>query len=190
MIKRMTLALIGSLLAACSSEPETTPTPKSRGEVAGIKISATVESVDVGGRKITLKGPSGEPEIYTVGEEVKRLAEIKVGDTITLDYKVAAVAELRQPTEEEKKTPLLLAQGSERAPASQPPGGAFARAVRAVAFVEAVDSKQMNFTIRGPKGGMIKIPVSDPAKLDQVKIWQAVVVTFIETALITVEPQK
>jgi len=184
--KRMTLALIGSLLAACSSSPETAP--QAHGEVAGIKISATVESVDLKSRKITLKGAKGNSETYIVGEEVKRLAEIKVGDVITLDYKVAAIAELRPPTEEEKKNPVLLAQGADRAPSSKPPGAAFARAVRVVAFVEAVDARSQTFSIRGPLGGLIEIPVSDPAMLSSVKVWQAVVVTFVESALLTVEP--
>jgi len=185
-LKRMTLALIGVAMAACSSAPE--PVDLARGEVAGIKISATVESVDLAARKITLKGAGGNVETYSVGPEVKRLAEVKAGDTLTLDYKVAAVVELRQPTEEEKKAPLVLIEGSDRAPSDRPPGAAFARVVRAVAFVEAVDAKAQTFSIRGPLGGLIQIPVSNPERLASVKIWQAVVVKFIESALLQVEP--
>lgn len=187
-MKHLSLVLVGVAMAACSSAPE--PGTQARGEVAGIKISATVESVDLPGRKITLKGPKGNLETYTVGEEVKRLAEIKAGDTLTLDYKVAAVAELRQPTEEEKKAPLVLAEGSDRAPSDQPPGAAFARVVRAVAFVESVDAKSQSFTIRGPLGGLLQIPVADPEKLASVKVWQAVVVRFVESALLQVTPSK
>jgi hypothetical protein len=182
------LTLIGLTLAACSSGPEVPAAPRSRGEIGAIKISARVESVDLATRRITLKSPQGSPETYIVGPEVKRLAEIKVGDTITLDYKVAATAELREPTAEEKKTPVVVAEGADRAPADQPPGAAFARVLRVVALVEAVDAQAKAFSIRGPLGGLIKIPVDDPALLASVKIWQAVVVTFVESALLSVEP--
>ena len=182
------LTLISLTLAACASGPEAPAAPRSRGEIGAIKISARVESVDLATRRITLKSPQGSPETYIAGPEVKRLAEIKVGDTVTLDYKVAAVAELREPTAEEKKTPVVVAEGAERAPSDQPPGGAFARVLRIVALVEAVDAPGKTFSIRGPLGGMIKIPVEDPALLSSVKIWQAVVVTFVESALLSVEP--
>src|SRR6185295_18193857 len=131
-IRRATGILAVLLLAACSSGPEASSTARARGDIAGIKITAVVESVDLATRRITLKGPKGEPETYVAGPEVKRLAEIKAGDKITLDYKVGAVAELREPTEAEKAAPLVLAEGAQRAPSDQPPGGAFARAVRVV----------------------------------------------------------
>jgi len=187
-LHRGILVLIGLTLAGCSSGPEAPAVPRSRGQIGSIKISARVESVDLATRRITLKSPQGNPETYVAGPEVKRLAEIKVGDTITLDYKVAATAELREPTAEEKKTPVVVAEGADRAPADQPPGGAFARVLRVVALVETVDAQAKTFSIRSPLGGMIKIPVDDPALLASVKVWQAVVVTFVETALLSVEP--
>src|SRR5689334_5847808 len=110
---RLSSLLAVLTLAACSSTPTA---PKARGEAAGVKVSATVESVDVPGRRITLKGPRGNVETYLVDKEVRRLAEIKVGDRVTADYKVAAIAELREPTAEEKGAPLVMAQGADRAP--------------------------------------------------------------------------
>src|SRR3982751_5391810 len=97
--RRVTPVLLGLAMAACSSTPAAPPSPKARGEAVGIKISAVVEAIDLAARRITLKGPQGNSESYIAGPEVKRLAEIKVGDKVTLDYKVAAVAELRAPTE-------------------------------------------------------------------------------------------
>lgn len=184
----MTAILVGLTLAACSSTPKPPPGPKARGEAAGIKITATVTAVDLAERRITLKGPQGNSESYIAGPEVKRLAEIKVGDKISLDYKVAVVAELREPTEEEKKAPLVLAEGADRAPSDQPPGAAFGRAVRVVALIEAVDPAAKTFSVRGPLGGLVQVRVDDDALLASVKVWKAIVVTFVETALLTVEP--
>lgn len=183
-----TSVFIGLAMAACSSTPAASPAPKARGEAVGIKISATVEALDLATRRITLKGSEGRSETYVAGPEVKRLAEIKVGDKITLDYKIAVVAELREPTEEEKKAPLVMVEGAERAPADLPPGAAFARAVRAVVAIEAVDAAKQNFSVRGPLGGLVQIHVDDAARFALVKNWKTVVVTIAESALLAVEP--
>lgn len=174
------LLLLG--LAACSSAPA------ARGEGAAVKISAVVEAVDVPARTITLKGPHGDVETFRVGGEVKRLAEIKAGDTVTADYKVAATAELREPTAEERSQPLVLAQGADRAPSDQPPGAAFARAVRVVAPVESVDPETRTFTVRGPFEGTVRIRVEDPAAFGTVQKGKAIVITFAESLLLSVEP--
>jgi hypothetical protein len=186
--RRLTPVLLGLSLAACSSTPAAPSAPKARGEAAGIKITASVESVDMATRRVTLKGPKGESETYIAGPEVKRLAEIKAGDKITLDYKVVVIAELREATEEEKKSPLVMVEGADRAPSDQPPGAAFARAVRMVALIETLDAASQNFSVRGPLGGVVQIHVDDAAKFAELKIWKAVVVTFAESALLTVEP--
>jgi hypothetical protein len=183
-MKKSLLALYGVMLAlsACSSSPP------ARGEGAAIKVSALVEAVDVPARTITLKGPHGNVETFKVGEEVKRLAEIKAGDTITADYKVAATAELREPTAEEKNEPLILAQGADRAPADKPPGAAFARAVRMVALVESVNPTTQTFALHSPLEGTIAVHVEDSAAFAKIKPGQAVVATFVESLLLSVEP--
>jgi Cu/Ag efflux protein CusF len=186
--RRLSSVLAALTLAACSSTPEAPAAPKARGEAAGVKVSATVESVDVPGRRITLKGPKGNVETYLVGEEVRRMGEIKVGDRVTADYKVAAIAELREPTADEKGAPLVMAQGADRAPSDQPPGAAFARAVRRVARIESVDAAARTFSIRGPLDGLLQLRVDDAAAFAALKAGQPVVVVFAESLLLAVEP--
>jgi hypothetical protein len=151
-------------------------------------VTATVEAVDVPARRITLKGPKGNVETYLVDKEVRRLAEIKVGDKLTADYKVAAIAELREPTAEEKSAPLVMAQGADRAPSNMPPGAAFARAVRMVALIESVDATARTFSLRGPLDGVLQLRVEDAAAFASLKAGQAIVVVFAESLLLSVEP--
>lgn len=189
MLSRRLASLLAALtLAACSSAPEAPAAPKARGEAAGIKVTSTVEAVDVAARRITLKGPKGNVETYLVDKEVRRLGEIKVGDKVTADYKVAAIAELREPTAEERSAPLVMAQGADRAPSDQPPGAAFARAVRVVALIESVDAAARTFSIRGPLDGVLQLRVEDAAAFASLKAGQAVVVVFAESLLLAVEP--
>jgi len=186
--RRLASVLAALTLAACSSTPEAPAAPKARGEAAGVKVSATVESVDVPGRRITLRGPKGNVETYLVDKEVRRLGEIRAGDRVTADYKVAAIAELREPTAEEKGVPLVMAQGADRAPSDQPPGAALARAVRMVAMIESVDAAARSFSIRGPLDGVLRLRVDDAADFAALKAGQAVVVVFAESLLLSVEP--
>jgi Cu/Ag efflux protein CusF len=64
--------------------------------------TATVQAIDVAEREVTLKGPLGDVETVTVSEDVKRLDEVKVGDTVTAKYYIGIAAELRAPTAEER----------------------------------------------------------------------------------------
>ncbi len=51
-----------------------------------VNISATVEAVDLATRNVTLRGPKGNRVSLTVGDHVKNLDEVKVGDMVTAGY--------------------------------------------------------------------------------------------------------
>ena len=195
------LALAALLVAAasCSKTPkqetsttETSQTaqsaPVARGEAATVHTSFSVEAVDVANRHITLKDEHGNTGVYEVGDQVQRLAEIKAGDTIHADYTVGAVAELREPTAEEKSAPLTEVTGAERAPSDQPPAAGIGRAVRAVASIEALDPASQSATVKGPEGGLVTVHVEDPTVFQGLKVGQPVVVTFAEKLVLAVQP--
>ena len=174
-----------------SAKPAETPqqtAPVARGETATTHMSFSVEAVDVEKRHITLKGPEGNTGVFEVGEQVQRLSEIKPGDTIHADYTVGAVAELREPTAEEKSAPLTEVTGAERAPADEPPAAGVGRAVRAVASIESLDPTAQSVTVKGPEGGMVTVHVEDPTVFNSLKVGQPVVVTFAEKLILSVQP--
>jgi hypothetical protein len=51
-----------------------------------VALSATVESLDLKTRKLGLRGPKGNLVTLTVGDHVKRLDQVKVGDTVAAEY--------------------------------------------------------------------------------------------------------
>ncbi len=51
-----------------------------------VNISATVEALDVATRSVTLRGPKGNRVTLTVGDRVKNLDNVKVGDLVTAGY--------------------------------------------------------------------------------------------------------
>jgi hypothetical protein len=185
-------ALLGLAAASCSSPKEQVksaePVSVVRGTVADLKISALVEAVDAEKRLITLKGPRGNVGVYRVGDQVQRLSEIRVGDRIDAKYQVAAVAELREPTAEEKSAPIALVAESDRASAGDPPAAGMGRAARVVTTIEALDRSTQSLTVRGPLDGVVTVRVDDPAVFGRLQIGQSIVVTFAETLVLSVEP--
>jgi len=198
------VALLGVALASCAKKESTDTSsssapaessmaaqpaaPVARGEAAAIQAVFSVEAVDASKRLITLKGPQGNVGEYEVDAAVKRLAEIKPGDKINAEYKVAAVAELREPTEEEKSAPLVVVTDTTRAGAEAPPAGTIARTVRVVTTIDAVDKPNQSITVKGPEGNTVTAHVEDPTVLDKLTVGQNIVVSFAETLVLSVEP--
>jgi hypothetical protein len=184
-------SLLGVVAASCSEAPpaqaKKVETPyRARGEAAALQLSLAVEAVDVDRRLITLRGPGGNVGVYKVGEEVKRLSEIQAGQTITAEYKVAALAELREPTAAEKDSPLVVVEGGERDTLAPLPAAALGRAVRVVTTIEALDRSGKTLTVKGPLGGVVTLQVEDPAAFEHLQIGKSIVVTFAEALRLSV----
>jgi hypothetical protein len=188
---RVLPALALLLMSACSSAPETksaAPVARARGAGANLKIVWAIEGVDAAKREITLRGPAGKAATFKVGPDVKRLAELHAGDTILADYTVSAVAELREPTAEEEKAPLVLAEMLNRNPANLAPGGTLARTLRIVITIEALNATAGTVTLKGPLEGVVIAKVDDAAVIPTLRVGQKVVVTFDETMNLSVDP--
>jgi len=193
MNKHLSLLAILTLLSACSDAPPPQdkaagPVAKAVGEAASLKVVLGIDAVDAANRKVTLRGPQGRVGTYPVSPEVKRLSEIKAGDTLLVDYRVSAVAELREPTAEEAKAPLVLAEMLDRRPANQSPGGTIVRSLRAVVEIEALNPTAGTVTLKGPLDGQVHLKVQDAAVMSQLKVGQKIVVTFDETMIVIVDP--
>jgi hypothetical protein len=163
--------------------------PIARGEAAAIQLAFSVEAVDAEKRLITLKGPQGNVAEFEVGDEVKRLAEIKAGDKINAEYTVAAVAELREPTAEEKSAPLVAVTTGERGTAAVPPAAGIGRAVRVVTTIDALDPATKSVTVKGPEGNTVTVNVEDPTVFEHLTVGQNIVVTFAEKLVLSVQPK-
>ena len=201
MYRVLLVAFLGVALGSCSKTSSDTSStenvtpgehgetgPVARGEAAAIQVAFSVEAVDAEKRLITLKGPQGNVGQYKVGDQVQRLAEIKPGDTIDAEYKVAVVAELREPTAEEKSAPVVEVTTGARGTAEEPPAAGIARAVQVVTTIDALDGANRSLTVKGPAGNTVTANVEDPAVFDQLTVGQTIVVTFVETLGLAVQP--
>ena len=65
--------------------------------VDAVEVKASVVAIDYQTRKVTLKGPEGKVVKVTAGPEVKRLNEVKVGDSVVARLTRAVSIEVSKP---------------------------------------------------------------------------------------------
>jgi Cu/Ag efflux protein CusF len=148
-------------------------------------IKAKVEAVDVAKREITLTGPLGRTVTYTVGDRVKNLAQVKVGDELVLKYSEALSVDLRKGGEAGRQkttttTPTITAQ-----PGAMP-AAAKARQTTITANVERVDPARQVVLLQGPGGRYVEVKVKDPAAFKTIQPGDKVDATYTEAVLIEV----
>ena len=61
--------------------------------------TGTVEAIEAATRTVTLKKPDGTFVTTVAGPDIKRFAEIKVGDKVTARYYENVVVRVKQPGE-------------------------------------------------------------------------------------------
>ncbi|HEY1489522.1 MAG TPA: hypothetical protein VGF90_00670, partial [Verrucomicrobiae bacterium] len=71
-------------------------TPMGRIDAVHAMLTAEVTAIDLAKREVTLKGPQRDEVTITVSDAVKRLDEVKVGDSVRVDYLVSVAAEVRK----------------------------------------------------------------------------------------------
>jgi len=152
-----------------------------------VTVTASVEAIDYTNREVTLKGPLGNTVTFTVDQRVKRLNEVKVGDLIQADYYVSVAAEVRKPTEEEEKNPLVFLGAAGKAPPGTSPAAGGLRQFKVVTTIEGLDRPTQTITIKGPRGNYLTARVADPSRLTQVRIGEHIVVTYTEALAISLE---
>src|SRR5436190_747528 len=59
--------------------------------------TATIRAIDAKTRSVTLRAENGDEDSFTVGPDVKRFDQLKVGDTIKVAYYESVVFQVRKP---------------------------------------------------------------------------------------------
>lgn len=152
--------------------------------VAAITASATVQSVDVAQRSVSLRRDSGEVVELRVGDEVRNLDQVEPGDRVTVTYAVGLVVALSPPG-----APPVRVEDVEvaRAAPGQRPGGVARRMVAVTATVVAVDAQARRVTLAGPRQ-TVTLAVADDIDLARVEVGDSVGAVYEESLAIRVEP--
>jgi Cu/Ag efflux protein CusF len=160
-------------------------TPMPSGSVARtVTMQATVTGIDVPGRVVTLKGPKGNSVTFHVGDDVKNLDQVKVGDIVVAKYYESLALKVTKdgaPTGD-------AVTAAVSAPKGQMPAGAVVQSDTIKAKVTAIGKHKDWVTLVGPEGNALTIKVKDPKNLAGVKVGDDVSATYTQALAIAVEP--
>lgn len=198
--------VLGLLLSACATAQQTPPQASSSGVVtenrgatnaqgsaaAAVTISAVtakVGAIDLANRMVTLVRPDGKSFVVQAGEQVRNLAQVRVGDKVTVEYYEGLVAEIAAPGAplDEIKSAGAVA----RAPLGERPAGAVGQATTATVVIEYVDPIRNVVHFKGPLGKTRIVKVTKPefrSMLKTLKPGDQVTLTYFEAMAVSVKP--
>ena len=148
--------------------------------------TATVEAIEAGSRTITLKKPDGTFVQTVAGPDIKRFAEIKVGDKVNARFYENVVVRMKRPGEPDVDT-----SGGGTTPSQQVlPGGTRATQRTVTATITAIDMNTPTIPFTGPNGWKYTSKVQDKAVLANVKVGDRVDVVWTDAMLLSIEAGK
>ena len=150
-----------------------------------IKMSATVTAIDHAKRVVTLKDAQGHETVLKVGEEARNLGQVKVGDIVNAEYRLAAVVSLKKGTGVRTATE---ATSTSRSKLGDKPAGTITQEGTIVADVIGVDAAKGTVKVKGPGGRVVHGKVADKALLKDVKVGDQVELDYISSLAIQVVP--
>lgn len=183
---KLLLCLVAATFSvSCTSEPAAPVTVENLETV-----SATVTAVDVKKRLLSLRSSDGGGTTIEVPEEVRNLAQVKVGDQVVVRYYESIGAAVRP-----KGTPTDLTAVDEatvlgRAEPGAKPGGGVGSVTATTVAIQSVDKTNNTVTFSGPDGYVRVVQVKDPAAqkfIATLKPGDLVDLTFTEALAVSVE---
>ncbi len=186
------IAIVAMIFTGCQSTKNVQSDHRrpAKEKIDTVTIEAEVTAIDLQERAVTLKNETGNLFTLQVGDNVKRLDEIRPGDVVKAEYITYMLSEFRDPTPGEYQEPLVVIEDAEVASVDLPPGAAVGAVVKAVVTVEAKDMAAKLVTLKGPRGNYVVLPVEDVSLLEDLKIGERGVVIYAEAVALTIERIK
>ncbi len=149
------------------------------------RLEGVVSSVDLAGRKVAVKGPSGTVRTVRAGKNIQGLEKINVDDGIVVEtYRSATFL-----TEKGGKAALQpdVAAAFESASRTNQVVEAGETFAEGTATVSAVDKATNTVTFAGPEGRTFPVKVENPALLDGVTVGQKVDYRILDVVAVDVK---
>ena len=175
---------VAGMIAAAFVVVPRTATAQAKTVSSEMKVeTAIVEAIDPAARTVTLKKPDGTVVTIAAPPDIKRFAEVKVGDKVTARFYENVVVRVKSPGEPEVDTAATGTTGSEQIL----PGGTKARQWTITATISAVDMDTPSITFTGPNGWKYSSKVQDTSALAKVKVGDKVDIVWTEAVLVSLE---
>lgn len=186
------LALIATVATpGCAQKPPPGPPPSGVLQQGMLTASATVKKINHKSREVTLTMPDGSTRTIHAGPEVRNLAQVKVGDQVTVTYIGRLSYQVMRPGS--GATPgVAIAEDAVRAEPGERPGAAAGRVVTVTTTIKAIDKRAGTVTLAGLEGGEdVVVQARNPDNLNRVAVGDHVEITMTEAVGIDVSrPQQ
>ena len=175
---------IAIMFAACMGLQATTAQAQVRTIQSAHRTErATVETVDVEGRRVTLRLATGHLRTVAV-PQAARLAEIKPGDRVQATYFDNIIVRRKAPGEAD----IDLLEAATTAAAGDRPGATVATQQTVTATVERIDLETPAIALKGPRQWRYETTVQDRRALAQLAVGDRVDIAWTEATLVSVAP--
>jgi hypothetical protein len=146
-----------------------------------ITAKATVVSVDLDNRMVTLRGPRGNLVTIKAGPDITNLSELKPGDEITARYYQSVAVQMAKPGEQ----PMMSSREVERSMPGQP--ATRMEQVTTTATIESIDKENSEVTLRGPRGNMVTVKARNPSAIERLKVGDRLNITYTQAMAVSLE---
>ncbi|HSO82570.1 hypothetical protein [Thiocapsa sp.] len=184
-IALMTLAgtlILGPVMPCAHAQTEGVPV--AAGAVTK-EVTGTVVVVNPQTRMLTIRQPDGIFQVIHVPSEVQRLDEIRIDDTLTIDYLEAVAIDL-QKGDAAAAAPRAVATREVDREGGRLPAGGIQETITLVGIVETVNTAESKVTVRGPEN-TVTVNVRDQALLEEVSAGDSVTLTYISAVAASIE---
>lgn len=188
LLRTLPLALALVLATACSTTPPETG-PQETAAVA-LQVTGKVTALDSPSRVFTVQDETGREREVHADETVRNFDQIRVGDTIVLDYLSAVTIDIAPAGSAEPGA--YIKEDQKVAKPGDRPGYGKSEVVTVLAPIEAIDTVNNTVTVRGPRGNVVTLDVKKPehqARLKQLKVGDMLRVAFTEAAAVQIRPK-
>lgn len=165
----LTLSLIG---LSATIQAETLPVA---GGAISTSLTGKVTVVNVEKRLLTLQTPEGRFEVLRVPPQVKRLNEIKIGNTLTITETQFILVDLQKGADVGE--PGVSSESVIVRDPGDKPAGIMIDSLTVTGTITALNKAKSTVTIQGPEEH-ITLKVEDPSVLDSVAVGDGVSASY------------
>jgi len=151
-----------------------------------VTVTATITAIDQATRSVTLRAENGDEDTFTVGPEVTRFNQLKVGDTIKATYYESLVFQLRKPGAPAAETGGVATGGRLK----DMPGAAVGTQQTTTVTVKAVDMNKPSITVVTSDGRTLTRTIADKKNLEGVNPGDRIDITYTQALVVAAEPSK
>jgi len=151
-----------------------------------VTATATIKAIDPATRSITLRAENGDEDTFTVGPDVQRFDQLKVGDTIKATYYESLVFQVRKPGDASPTSGAIAGGGRLK----DTPGAVVGTQQTMSVTVKAVDMNAPSITVVTDDGRTLTRKIAEKKNLEGVKAGDKIDITYSQAVMVAAEAAK